>query len=256
MRIATSPTLLVLVLSVISGFGSAFGAAESEEDGWVTLFGPGSDFDAFKSPTGAWRVVGDTFLDPNDARRLASENGSGIMVNDPPGRTHNLYSVQRFGDVEAIIEFMVPKRSNSGVKFNGLYEVQIYDSYGVDPINAKGNGGVYPRAELLPTYHHIDKGFPPRANASKAPGEWQRLEVTFRTPRFDSDGEKIRDACFERVVLNGMLIHENLSVPFPTGHAWRTQPEVPRGPLMLQADHGPVAFRLVKVRPLKDAPSE
>jgi hypothetical protein len=37
---------------------------------------------------------------------------------------------------------------------------------------------------------------------------------------------------------------------YPTGAAWNMMPEVPRGPLMLQGDHGPVAFRGIQVRPL------
>jgi len=34
----------------------------------------------------------------------------------------------------------------------------------------------------------------------------------------------------------------------PTGNNW-TKKEIPRGPLMLQGDHGPVAYRNVRVRP-------
>jgi hypothetical protein len=61
-----------------------------------------------------------------------------------------------------------------------------------------------------------------------------------------------------KVVLNGTVIHENVELKTPTGNAWRDQ-ELPRGPLLLQADHGPVAFRQIRVRPYtagarKDAP--
>ena len=48
---------------------------------------------------------------------------------------------------------------------------------------------------------------------------------------------------------NGKVVQEDLELKAPTGHAWRL-PEVARGPLMLQADHGPVAFRNIRVRPL------
>ena len=36
----------------------------------------------------------------------------------------------------------------------------------------------------------------------------------------------------------------------PTVHIWR-EPEHVAGPLLLQADHGPAAFRNVRVRPLR-----
>ena len=51
------------------------------------------------------------------------------------------------------------------------------------------------------------------------------------------------------VTLNGQVIHEDVELKWPTGHAWRTKKEVPRGPLFLQGDHGPVAYRNVRVRP-------
>ena len=57
------------------------------------------------------------------------------------------------------------------------------------------------------------------------------------------------NAKFARVVLNRKLIHENVEVSAPTGAAWRLVREVPRGPLLLQGDHGPVAFRNIQVRP-------
>ena len=47
---------------------------------------------------------------------------------------------------------------------------------------------------------------------------------------------------------NGQVVHENVEVKTPTGHAWKDK-EIPVGPLLLQADHGPVAFRAIKVRP-------
>jgi hypothetical protein len=158
-----------------------------------------------------------------------------------------LLSKQDYGDVEAHIEFLVPKGSNSGVKFEALYEIQIDDSFGVKKPTASHCGGIYPRAEMLPRYHHIDDGVPPRVNAARPFGEWQTLDVVFRAPRFDSQGKKVRNAQFEQVVLNGQLIHENVDLKTPTGHAWRLKERV-RGPVLLQGDHGPVAFRNIRVR--------
>ena len=74
----------------------------------------------------------------------------------------------------------------------------------------------------------------------------------FRAPRFDAENEKVTNAQFEKVVLNGKLIHDHVEVTHPTGHIWRDK-EKPTGPLLLQADHGPVAFRNVRLRPLPAA---
>ena len=52
------------------------------------------------------------------------------MLNGLRGRTANLVSDEKFGDVELYLEFMVAKGSNSGVYLQGLYEIQVFDSYG------------------------------------------------------------------------------------------------------------------------------
>lgn len=241
----------VLAWSCLSfGPGMASGAdEEAGHEGWITLFGEETGLEAFRPPYGDWQVVGAAGLDETDPKHLAPEPGSGVVINDPPGRTRNLLSVEEFGDVEIEIEYMLAENSNAGVKFQGLYEIQMFDSYGKE-IDAKGNGGIYPRAELLPNYRYLDEGFPPMVNASRPAGEWQVLRATFRAPRFDESGAKAAHARLDRAELNGQLIHEDLEIPYPTGHAWRTKPEVPLGPLLLQGDHGPVAFRTVRVRPL------
>jgi Domain of Unknown Function (DUF1080) len=144
---------------------------------------------------------------------------------------------------------MIPKGSNSGVKMMGLYEIQIFDSFNVKETTGADCGGIYPRAEDQPKYHHIDKGTPPKVNACKPAGEWQTLDMTFIAPRFDADGKKTSNAKFVKVVLNDKVVQENIEVEYPTGSAWRLKKEVATGPLLLQGDHGPVAFRNVKIRP-------
>ena len=109
------------------------------------------------------------------------------------------------------------------------------------------------RAEDKPIYHHIDKGIAPRVNACKEPGNWQTLDVIFLAPRFDAAGKKTANAKIVKAVLNGEVIHENQEMKTPTGSNY-VKPEVAAGPLMLQGDHGPVAFRNVRVRPLNPEP--
>ena len=216
---------------------------------WVELGGT-SGFQAWKSPTGDWVEVKDAKPDPADPKHIATDPGVGVMVNGKTGRTINLVSKETFGDIELHAEFMIPKGSNAGIKFEGLYEVQIFDSWGVKTPKASDCGGIYPRAELLPKYHYLDDGYPPKVNACKPPGEWQTLDVTFLAPRFDASGKKSANARFVKVVLNGQVVQEDLEVPCPTGHAWKTK-EMAKGPILLQADHGPVAFRGVKVHAIE-----
>jgi hypothetical protein len=176
------------------------------------------------------------------------------MVNGLDGRASNLVTREKYTDLEAHVEFLVARGSNSGVKMMGLYEIQIYDSHEVKELTGDHCGGVYPRGENQPRYHTIDKGIPPRVNAAKPPGEWQTLDIVFQAPRFDESGKKVRNARFLKVLLNGEVVQENAELLYPTGAAWRLAKEIPEGPFFLQGDHGPVAFRNVRIRPLKLGP--
>ena len=51
------------------------------------------------------------------------------------------------------------------------------------------------------------------------------------------------------MVHNGTLIHENAELTGPT-RASTYSDEKPAGPLMLQGDHGPVAYRNIRIRQL------
>jgi hypothetical protein len=223
--------------------------AMQADQGWVSLLGD-HELKAWKQPHGAWFLAGDARLDPRDATRLSPVPGEGVIINGPEGRTRNLATIENFGDLEAHLEFLIPRHSNSGVKIQGLYEVQICDSYDSKRLTGSDCGGIYPRAELLPRYHHLDNGHAPLVNAARPAGEWQSLDLEFKAPRFSASGRKIANARFVKVVLNGKVVHEELELRAPTGHAWR-RPEVRRGPLLLQADHGPVAFRNLRVRALE-----
>lgn len=217
----------------------------TDEPSWVDLSG----LDAWKSPVEGWSSVGSVQINPKNPKAFTADPGSGVIYNGPTGRAKNLISKESFGDVELHIEFNVPKGSNSGVKFQAVYEVQIFDSFGVKrPLQGSDNGGVYPRSEEKPKYHHIDDGHAPLLNASKAPGEWQVLDITFLAPRFDASGKKIASARIT-AILNGQKVQDSLEVETPTGAAWKNQ-EKTTGPILLQADHGPVAFRNVKARRL------
>jgi hypothetical protein len=237
-----------IIANVVLGCGLA-AAPEAAADGWIVL---SNDLKAWREPSGEWFIAGDAQVDPKNDRRLVGKPGRDVLINGVKGSTPDLVSRQAWGDVEVSLEFMIPARSNSGVKLEGVYEIQIVDSWKATKLTGDSCGGIYPRAETKPGYHHIDEGIAPRSNAAKPPGQWQTLKIVFRAPRFDAGGRKVANALFEKVELNGTLIHDHVEVPYPTGHYWH-QKENPTGPLLLQADHGPVAFRNVRLRPLGPA---
>lgn len=224
-------------------------AAGEADDFWF------EDLAGFREPTGEWLVAGDVFVDPSDEKRLAWKDGIGVVVNGPQGKTNHLLTKVEHGDVEAHVEFMVPKGSNSGVYFQGRYEIQILDSWGVQEPKYGDCGGIYQRwreGTGIEDSHRGFEGRAPRVNASREPGKWQSFDVIFRAPRFNAGGKKIANAVFVQVKHNGVIIHENQEVTGPTRAAIFND-EQSLGPIMLQGDHGPVAYRNIRLRPLTDA---
>src|SRR5208282_2289028 len=218
-------------LAAVLGLLALAASCPADETGWIDLSSGPKAFEAWQGPTGDWFLADNVEMDAKNPKLLVGKPGLGILINGPKGRTRNLLTRQKFTDLEMHAEFLIPKGSNSGIKLMGLYEIQIFDSYGVKQPTGADCGGVYPRAEDKPKYHHIDNGTPPAVNAAKPPGEWQSFAIVFQAPRFDADGKKTANARFVKVVHNDKVIHENVEVAYPTGSAWRLSKEVAKGPL-------------------------
>jgi len=245
MKVQSKKVWAILLLVGILCLSLEMDAGAKETRKRVSL--TGEDFSKWRGNTERWEIVGDTFTKPDNDKLLGSKPGTGVIVNGPTGRTRNLLSKAEFGDVKAHIEFMVPKGSNSGVYFNARYEIQVFDSWGVKEPKHSDCGGIYQRWDN----NREPKGYegrPPRVNASRPPGQWQTFDVIFRAPRFDENGQKISNARFEKVVHNGTVIHADVELSGPT-RAGAYNDEKPTGPLMLQGDHGPVAYRNIRIEP-------
>ncbi len=93
-------------------------------------------------------------------------------------------------------------------------------------------------------------GSAPSRNASRRPGEWQSYQIWFRAPRFDASGKKVENGRFLRVLYNGVSVQNDVEAEGPT-RAHMNHAEARENPIMLQGDHGPVAFRNIYVRPLR-----
>ncbi|MEM8969043.1 MAG: family 16 glycoside hydrolase [Bacteroidota bacterium] len=203
-----------------------------------------SEISAFANPPTNWSVVGSVYANRKEDKAIETEPGTGVLVNQPRENAKgNLFTAFEHGDLDLDLEFMMPKSSNSGVYLQGRYEVQLFDSWGKDNVTFSDCGGIYQRWKNNQGF----EGATPHANASFAPGLWQHLSIKFEAPRFDSSGKKVRNAMFREVQLNGIVIHENVAVSGPT-RAAAFDDEKPTAPLMLQGDHGPVAFRNIRYK--------
>jgi type 1 glutamine amidotransferase len=178
---------------------------------------------------------------------LADGGTEGPAFENVPGANRHLTSSSRHGDGLYHLEFRIPKGSNSGVYLMGRYELQILDSSGVAAKDMRFSdcGGIYERWGPGGGF----EGRAPLFNAFAGPGRWNSYDILFRAPRF-ANGKKTENARFLEVRLNGIVIHRNVEQTGPTRGAM-SEEEAPTGPILLQGDHGPVAFRNIWVQPKK-----
>ena len=209
---------------------------------------PLSDLRAFRPTSANWRVAGGASADRSRNLALQAEPGTGVLVNSPTDAAKgHLFTTFEHGDIDVSLDVMLPKGANSGVYLMGRYEVQLFDSWGVQSPTFADMGGIYQRwSEKRGAGNEGYEGVPPRLNASRAPGLWQHLDIVFRAPKFD-DKRKIANARFVRVALNGAFLQENVEVTGPT-RAAPFEDERATGPLMIQGDHGPVAVRNIQYK--------
>lgn len=216
----------------------------------VNLFN-GKDYSAWKEPHGPWSVVGAVAVDAANPKVFTTQPGEGVSLSHASAKSANLTSIPEHGDAVIHVEFVVPKGSNSGVYVQGRYEVQVFDSFGKKDVAEHDCGAIYQRWD--PSRGKGNEGYEghaPKVNASRPPGEWQTLDITFRAPRFDGAGKKTENAKFIKVVHNGQVIHENVEVTGPTRGSQFAE-EAATGPITVQGDHGPVAYRRLSITPLK-----
>jgi hypothetical protein len=237
--------------------------------GWKPLFnGKNLEGWKFRNPRArdVWVVCDQVSLDPaNPARLLPIGPGGGlsaVLLCGGDGRGSDVTTEEDFSDYQLHVEFTVPKGSNSGVYNRGLFEIQVFDSFGAAKLGVHDCGALYERAT-------------PSENLAKAPGQWQSLDITMKGKKISLDwngepvyrdmdvryGETDREA-FERLneenagkpeALRVKLRHENGKYVgfFGEGgtRASLDGPDRP-GPILLQGDHGPVAYRNIFIRRL------
>lgn len=206
--------------------------------GAILLFGDGSEgaprFLAMDGGPIDWKV----------------EDGALAMTRSK-GHANHIHSEPVFRDADIHAEFMVDKKAhgNSGLYIHGLYEMQIYDSFGVEPPTDQDEGSLYRFAK-------------PLVNAARPAGEWQVYDIRYVAPRRDAAG-KVTTPGTITAWLNGRLVQDGIEFTEPrspyvpyrhgvTDHLRQVKKrldETGAGPLFLQ-DHGsPTRFRNVWIVP-------
>ena len=87
----------------------------------------------------------------------------------------------------------------------------------------------------------------PSRNMAKKPTEWQSFDVVFHGAR--GEAGKVAKKARVTLIWNGERVIDDAEIAVATGGALDGKLTEP-GPLLLQGDHGKVAYRNIKIRPL------
>lgn len=212
-------------------------------------------------PAGAVVLVPERVDDAATLMTFVGMNGGAIdwkaddgtlVVHSTTSHANHIVSTAVFRDADIHAEFMTAPeaKGNSGLYLHGQYEMQIYDSFGVQPPTEQDEGSLYRFGK-------------PIVNASLPTGQWQVYDIRFIAPRRDATGTIVKPGNVT-AWLNGRLVQNELRfteprspyTPYKHGvtdylkgvekHLLATG----EGPLVLQ-DHGsPARFRNVWIKRL------
>jgi glucose/arabinose dehydrogenase len=155
----------------------------------------------------------------------------------------DLRTLQGFGDYRLHVEFNLPlyppdvtgqARANSGVYMQDRYEIQVLDSYGIDPLQTNDAAAIYNQKAA-------------DINAALPPEQWQTYDIVYHQAEYNAAGQKVDNARVT-VVWNGVTVQDDVEILGLTGGS---RPEGPAtGAIRLQ-DHGnPVQYRNIWIEPL------
>lgn len=149
-----------------------------------------------------------------------------------------------FGDCQLHIEWRSPNegddkkgqgRGNSGVFLQGIYEVQVLNSYQNRTYRNGQAGSIY-------------KQTPPLVNATSKQGDWNVYDIIYTAPKFTINGG-IETPAYVTVIHNGIVVQNHTKIQGVTNYIGQpTNPVHGKAPIHLQ-DHGnAVSFRNVWIR--------
>lgn len=202
------------------------------------------DIENLKKPEGVVQLVGETghkFV-PAGKEECLWVFKDGVLTASP--KWDSVVTPTPYRDFQMHVEFNVndvtdaknpEDNGNSGIYIQQRYEVQILNSIGISAEDYKDSyaGSIY----------KIKK---PDQLVSKKSGEWQTYDIVFRSARFESE-TKTENARIT-VYHNGVLIHDDFSIPKKTGAGQKEGPEP--GLIKLQGHHNPVQFRNIWIKEL------
>ena len=206
-----------------------------------------ADLNAFRAPSGSWKIVGGASTLSEGRSALATTPGVGVLVHLPTTTTPaTLATTWDHGDIDLSFDLMSSEGAKASVLLMGRYGLDLSDSWVNGAPTLSTIGAIAPRwSDVRGSERTVIEGTLPRQNAGRAPGLWQHVDLVFRAPRFAAGG-KTSNARFVTVSVNGVVVQQNVEVTGPTRESV-DRDERAAGALVFHADGG-VAIRNIRYK--------
>lgn len=176
------------------------------------------------------------------AAKWKVEDGAMTVVGGAGG----VSTKKHFGDCQLHIEWRSPiegdekkgqGKGNSGVFLQGIYEVQVLNSYQNRTYRNGQAGSIY-------------KQTPPMVNVTAKMGDWNVYDIIYTAPKFTVNGG-VEVPPYVTLIHNGVVVQNHTMIQGVTNYIGQpTNPVHGKAPIHLQ-DHGnAVSFRNVWIREL------
>ncbi|WP_025761569.1 family 16 glycoside hydrolase [Dyadobacter tibetensis] len=172
-----------------------------------------TDLGAFQQAPANWSIKQDMSVLPKNGAKVKLINGSGTLIGSP-GKALN--TKLQASDLSLEFEFMLSPGAQGTLTLPGGATILLSDSYLQNQIAATTIGF----SSIFPTQ-----------NAAKAPGLWQKLELTY-----DANLDNLPNTSrINTLKINGVMVSEAVYIPHKT--------EDETGPIGFEVHTGTIAFR-------------
>ncbi len=189
-----------------------------------------TDLSAFKEGSKGWSLSTELLATPDG---FSSKPGTGILTSSGAGE---LTTKLQHSDLDLKFSFVLTNGADFKITLLEQYPL-IISQFEAGKMTSLSGGGIPVSA---------DSASETATNPLKTSGLWQTLQLSFKAPRFDAQGNKVENAIFSEVYLNGFLVQSDVEVK--ESIATPGKKETGAASLLLTANNAPVAIKDIQYK--------
>ncbi|MBC2606779.1 family 16 glycoside hydrolase [Pelagicoccus albus] len=201
---------------------------------------------AIFNPSDDWELATDIGLDADSGELTPQQHPEGdIFYTKGEASDGNGYlrTGATYADQIISFEYMVPPESEAAVYVQGRYEIRL-SSHGEQTPSASTSGALQAGFDTERDFAFDAQA--PLLDAAKPAGEWNTVEIRFRPHRKDEAFNKVANAFFLDISINGEVVQKEVQIPYYNSGSIQHWEQYD-GPLVFRAANGPIAIQNARI---------